>query len=90
MIIGPTAPQAAFKLNEFIDDPISMYLSDIYTVSVNLAGLPAISVPAGFANDLPVGMQIIGNYFAESRLLNVAHQFQLATDWHQQSPKGFE
>ncbi len=90
VIIGPTAPQTAFKLNEFIDDPISMYLSDIYTVSVNLAGLPAISVPAGFADDLPVGMQIIGNYFAESRLLNIAHQFQLTTDWHQQSPKGFE
>jgi len=90
VIIGPTAPQPAFKLNELIDDPISMYLSDIYTVSVNLAGLPAISIPAGFANGLPVGMQIIGNYFAESRLLNIAHQFQQATDWHQQSPKGFE
>ena len=90
VIIGPTAPQTAFKLNEFIDDPISMYLSDIYTVSVNLAGLPAISIPAGFANELPVGMQIIGNYFAESRLLNIAHQFQQATDWHQQSPAGFE
>jgi len=90
VIIGPSAPQAAFKLNEFVDDPISMYLSDIYTVSVNLAGLPAISIPAGFTNKLPVGMQIIGNYFAESRLLNIAHQFQQATDWHQQSPKGFE
>jgi aspartyl-tRNA(Asn)/glutamyl-tRNA(Gln) amidotransferase subunit A len=90
VIIGPTAPQPAFKLNELIDDPISMYLSDIYTVSVNLAGLPAISIPTGFANGLPVGMQIIGNYFAESRLLNIAHQFQQATDWHQQSPKGFE
>ena len=90
VIIGPTAPQPAFKLNELIDDPISMYLSDIYTVSVNLAGLPAISIPAGFANGLPVGMQIIGNYFAESRLLNIAHQFQQATDWHQQSPIGFE
>ena len=90
VIIGPTAPQPAFKLNELMDDPISMYLSDIYTVSVNLAGLPAISIPAGFANKLPVGMQIIGNYFAESRLLNIAHQFQQVTDWHQQSPKGFE
>jgi len=90
VIIGPSSPQAAFKLNEFVDDPISMYLSDIYTVSVNLAGLPAISIPAGFTNKLPVGMQIIGNYFAESRLLNIAHQFQQATDWHQQSPKGFE
>ena len=90
VIIGPTAPQTAFKLDTFIDDPISMYLSDIYTVSVNLAGLPAISVPAGFTDELPVGMQIIGDYFAESRLLNIAHQFQQATDWHQQSPKGFE
>jgi len=90
VIIGPTAPQPAFKLNELMDDPISMYLSDIYTVSVNLAGLPAISIPAGFANKLPVGMQIIGNYFAESKLLNIAHQFQQATDWHQRSPKGAE
>ena len=90
VIIGPTTPQPAFKLNELIDDPISMYLSDIYTVSVNLAGLPAISIPIGFANKLPVGMQIIGDYFAESRLLNIAHQFQQATDWHQQSPDGFE
>ena len=90
IIIGPTAPQPAFKLNELMDDPISMYLSDIYTVSVNLAGLPAISIPAGFANKLPVGMQIIGNYFAESKLLNIAHQFQQATDWHQRSPEGFE
>lgn len=90
VIIGPTAPQAAYKLNELIDDPISMYLSDIYTVSINLAGLPAISIPAGFTEGLPVGMQIIGNYFAESRLLNIAHRFQQVTDWHQQSPKGFE
>lgn len=90
VIIGPTAPATAFKLNELMEDPIAMYLSDIYTVSVNLAGLPAITIPAGFANELPVGMQIIGNYFAESKLLNIAHQFQQATDWHQQSPKGFE
>ena len=73
-----------------MDDPIAMYLSDIYTVSVNLAGLPAISIPAGFADKLPVCMQIIGNYFGESRLLNIAHRFQQVTDWHQQSPKGFE
>jgi aspartyl-tRNA(Asn)/glutamyl-tRNA(Gln) amidotransferase subunit A len=90
VIIGPTAPRPAFKLGELMDDPISMYLSDIFTVSVNLAGLPAISIPAGFSDTLPVGMQIIGNYFAESRLLNIAHQFQQVTDWHQQSPKGFE
>ena len=67
-----------------------MYLSDIYTVSVNLAGLPALSVPAGFVNHLPVGMQMIGNYFSESQLLNIAHQFQLVTDWHKQIPEGFQ
>ena len=90
VIAGPTATGTAFKLNEMIDDPISMYLSDLYTVSVNLAGLPAISVPAGFVNNLPVGMQLIGNYFEESRLLNIAHQYQKATDWHLQIPGGFE
>ncbi|OGT29423.1 MAG: aspartyl/glutamyl-tRNA amidotransferase subunit A [Gammaproteobacteria bacterium RBG_16_51_14] len=90
IIIGPTAPGPAFKLNERMDDPISMYLSDIYTVSVNLAGLPALSVPAGFVNHLPVGMQMIGNYFSESQLLNIAHQFQLVTDWHKQIPEGFQ
>jgi aspartyl-tRNA(Asn)/glutamyl-tRNA(Gln) amidotransferase subunit A len=90
VIAGPTATGTAFKLNEKINDPISMYLSDIYTVSVNLAGLPAISVPAGFSNKLPVGMQLIGNYFEESRLLNIAHQFQQATDHHKAIPGGFE
>ena len=89
VIIGPTAPGTAFGLNELIDDPITMYLSDIYTVSVNLAGLPAISVPAGMLDNLPVGMQIIGNYFTESRLLNVAHCFQSVTDWHNNIPRGF-
>ena len=89
VIIGPTAPGTAFGLNELIDDPITMYLSDIYTVSVNLAGLPAISVPAGMLDNLPVGMQIIGNYFTESRLLNVAHRFQSVTDWHNNIPRGF-
>jgi aspartyl-tRNA(Asn)/glutamyl-tRNA(Gln) amidotransferase subunit A len=90
VIAGPTATGTAFKLNEKINDPISMYLSDIYTVSVNLAGLPAISVPAGFSNKLPVGMQLIGNYFEESRLLNIAHRFQQATDHHKAIPGGFE
>ena len=85
-----TATGTAFKLNEKLNDPISMYLSDIYTVSVNLAGLPAISVPAGFVNNLPVGMQLIGNYFEESRLLNIAHQFQQVTDHHNKVPGGFE
>jgi aspartyl-tRNA(Asn)/glutamyl-tRNA(Gln) amidotransferase subunit A len=90
VIAGPTATGTAFKLNEMINDPVSMYLSDIYTVSVNLAGLPAISMPAGFVNNLPVGMQLIGNYFEESRLLNIAHQFQQATDHHKAIPEGFE
>jgi len=90
VIAGPTATGTAFKLNEKLDDPVNMYLSDIYTVSVNLAGLPAISVPAGFVNQLPVGMQLIGNYFEESRLLNIAHQYQQVTDWHQQIPEAYQ
>jgi aspartyl-tRNA(Asn)/glutamyl-tRNA(Gln) amidotransferase subunit A len=89
VIIGPTAPGPAFRINELLDDPVTMYLSDIYTVSVNLAGLPAISLPAGMLGGLPVGMQVIGNYFAESRLLNIAHQFQQATHWHTLAPEGF-
>ena len=87
VIMGPTAPSTAFRLGDKVDDPITMYLSDIYTIAVNLAGLPAVSIPAGFANQLPVGLQIIGKYFAEARLLNVAHQYQRVTDWHQYIPK---
>ena len=90
VIAGPTATGTAFKLNEMMGDPVSMYRSDLYTVSANLAGLPAISIPAGFVNNLPVGMQLIGNYFEESRLLNIAHRFQQATDHHKAMPKGFE
>jgi aspartyl-tRNA(Asn)/glutamyl-tRNA(Gln) amidotransferase subunit A len=86
VIIGPTTPAPAFKLNELIDDPIAMYLSDIYTVSVNLAGLPALTIPAGNIDNLPIGMQIIGNYFKESQLLNIAHRFQQVTDWHTKIP----
>ena len=89
VIMGPTTPMPAFRLNELLDDPVSMYLSDIFTVSVNLAGLPAISIPAVFAGRLPVGLQIIGDYFSESRLLNLAHQYQQQTDWHKQIPGGF-
>ena len=90
VIMGPTSPTAAFKLNEKTNDPLSMYLSDIYTIAVNLAGLPGMSIPAGFtANGLPVGLQLIGNYFQEARLLNIAHHYQLATDWHKRLPKGF-
>ncbi|MFO8023756.1 Asp-tRNA(Asn)/Glu-tRNA(Gln) amidotransferase subunit GatA [Thiohalophilus sp.] len=90
VIMGPTAPGPAFKLGEKAGDPITMYLSDIYTIAANLAGLPAMSVPAGFVNNLPVGLQIIGNYFDEARLLNVAHRYQQVTDWHQRIPEGFE
>ena len=89
MIMGPTSPSTAFKLGEKGDDPVQMYLSDIYTIAVNLAGLPGMSIPCGFgANDMPVGLQIIGNYFDEARMLNVAHQYQLATDWHARAPQG--
>jgi len=90
IIMGPTAPSVAFKLGAKADDPVSMYLSDIYTIAVNLAGLPAMSVPAGFSNGLPVGLQMIGNYFDEARLLNVGHQYQQVSDWHARSPQGFE
>ena len=90
VIMGPTAPGTAFKLGEKSDDPISMYLSDIYTIAVNLAGLPGMSIPAGFANGMPVGLQLVGNYFDEARLLNIAHQYQQETDWHTRIPSGFE
>jgi len=90
VIMGPTAPSVAFKLGEKADDPVGMYLSDIYTIAVNLAGLPAISLPAGFCNGLPAGLQVIGNYFDESRLLNVGHRYQQVSDWHTRSPQGFE
>ncbi len=89
VIMGPTSPTVAFNLGEKSDDPVSMYLSDIYTIAVNLAGLPGISIPAGFVSGRPVGLQIIGNYFAEERLLNVAHRFQQATDWHTRIPEEF-
>ena len=87
LIAGPTTPTVAFGIGEKSDDPVQMYLGDIYTVAVNLAGLPGLSHPAGFgAGGMPVGLQLIGNYFAEARLLNAAHQFQQATDWHTRAP----
>ena len=77
----------AYGIGEKSSDPVQMYLGDIYTVAVNLAGLPGLSHPAGFGKDgLPVGLQLIGNYFTEARLLNTAHQFQQATDWHSRAP----
>jgi aspartyl-tRNA(Asn)/glutamyl-tRNA(Gln) amidotransferase subunit A len=90
VIMGPTAPGTAFRLGEKSDDPVTMYLSDIYTIAVNLAGLPGMSIPAGFVGGLPVGLQLIGNYFEEGRLLNVAHRYQQVTDWHRRMPEGFE
>jgi aspartyl-tRNA(Asn)/glutamyl-tRNA(Gln) amidotransferase subunit A len=90
VIMGPTAPSTAFRLGEKSDDPVTMYLSDIYTIAVNLAGLPGMSIPAGFVGGLPVGLQLIGNYFEEGRLLNVAHRYQQVTDWHRRMPEGFE
>ena len=89
VIMGPTSPSTAFNLGEKGDDPVQMYLSDIYTIAVNLAGLPGMSIPAGFGNNgRPVGLQIIGNYFDEARMLNVAHQYQLANNSHTQKPAG--
>jgi aspartyl-tRNA(Asn)/glutamyl-tRNA(Gln) amidotransferase subunit A len=90
VIVGPTSPSTAFRLGEKAGDPVQMYLSDIYTIAVNLAGLPGISIPAGFHGGLPVGLQIIGNHFEEERLLNAAHRFQRETDWHTCIPKGCE
>ena len=90
VIMSPVAPSPAFKFGEKSKDPVSMYLEDIYTLATNLAGLPGMSVPAGMINDLPVGLQLIGNYFDESRLLNCAHQFQTATDWHTKTPTGLK
>jgi aspartyl-tRNA(Asn)/glutamyl-tRNA(Gln) amidotransferase subunit A len=89
MIMGPTAPTTAFRLGEKADDPVSMYLSDTYTIAANLAGLPAMSVPAGFVDGLPVGLHLVGNYFEEGRLLNAGHQYQQVTDWHTRTPPGF-
>ncbi|WP_101757623.1 Asp-tRNA(Asn)/Glu-tRNA(Gln) amidotransferase subunit GatA [Oceanicoccus sp. KOV_DT_Chl] len=86
IIMGPTVPNTAFKLGEKSNDPVSMYLEDIYTISTNLAGLPGMSIPAGLVEGKPAGLQLTGNYFAEAKMLNVAHKFQQATDWHQQQP----
>ena len=90
VIMGPTSPSTAFKLGEKAADPVQMYLSDIYTIAVNLAGLPGMSVPCGLVGGLPVGLQLIGNYFAEASLLNVAHRYQQATDWHLRRPPGLD
>ncbi|MCP5215896.1 MAG: Asp-tRNA(Asn)/Glu-tRNA(Gln) amidotransferase subunit GatA [Pseudomonadales bacterium] len=90
VIMGPTSPSTAFNLGEKTSDPVSMYLADIFTISTNLAGLPGMSVPCGMVNNKPVGLHLIGNYFDEARLLNIAHRYQQATDWHQQKPNNIE
>jgi len=89
VLLGPVTPSVAFKLGEKSDDPIQMYLSDIYTIAINLAGLPAMSIPCGFLDSKPVGLHMIGNYFSEQRLLNIAHRYQQVTDHHLQVPAGF-
>ena len=90
VIMGPSAPSVAFKSGEKQEDPLAMYFQDIFTISTNLAGLPAMSIPAGFVNELPVGLQLIGNHFEESKILNAAHIFQKNTDWHLHTPKGID
>ena len=90
LLIGPTTPTPAFDIGAKIDDPVTMYLNDIYTIGANLAGLPGISVPCGYVDGLPVGLQLIGPHFSEGKLLNAAHQFQQTTEWHRHAPRGYE
>ena len=89
-IFAPTSPTTAFNIGEKTSDAVEMYLSDIYTTPVNLAGLPAVSIPVGFSNNLPVGMQIVGNYFSENNILSIADLFQKKTDWHKKIPEVFD
>lgn len=89
VIFSPTTPNPAWKIGEKVGDPVSQYLEDIYTITANLVGIPALSMPVGFANGLPVGGQLLAPYFAEGLLLNIAHQYQQVTDWHCQVPNGF-
>jgi aspartyl-tRNA(Asn)/glutamyl-tRNA(Gln) amidotransferase subunit A len=90
LLVGPTTPTPAFAIGAKIDDPVTMYLNDIYTIGANLAGLPALSVPCGFIDGLPMGLQLIGPHFSEARLLGAAHQFQRVTTWHTHAPAGYE
>ncbi len=89
VLIGPTSPTTAFELGAKVDDPITMYLNDIYTIGANLAGVPAMSIPCGFIKELPVGLQLMGPAFSEARLLNAAHRYQRETDWHRRIPQAF-
>ena len=90
VIAGPTTPTPAFKLGDKTDDPITMYLNDIYTIGANLAGLPGMSTPCGFVDGLPVGLHLVGPHWSEETLLRTAHQYQQQTDWHTQCPGGYE
>ena len=90
LLIGPTTPTPAFDIGAKIDDPVTMYLNDIYTIGANLAGLPGLSLPCGFVDGLPMGLQLIGPHFSEDRLLCAGHRYQLATDWHTRAPQGYE
>jgi aspartyl-tRNA(Asn)/glutamyl-tRNA(Gln) amidotransferase subunit A len=89
VLIGPTTPTPAFAIGAKVDDPVTMYLNDIYTIGANLAGLPGISMPCGFIDGLPVGLQLIGPHFSEAKLLNAGHAYQCATDWHTHTPRGY-
>ena len=92
VVVGPTSPSVAFPIGAKASDPVQMYLNDIYTIPANLAGLPGLSIPCGFAGEsgsLPVGLHLVGNYFSEARMLEVAHRYQQATDWHQRTPAGY-
>jgi aspartyl-tRNA(Asn)/glutamyl-tRNA(Gln) amidotransferase subunit A len=89
LVIGPTSPTVAFPIGAKTADPVQMYLNDIYTIPANLAGLPAASIPCGFgAGGLPVGLHLVGNYFSEAKILNLAHRYQRETDWHRREPQG--
>jgi aspartyl-tRNA(Asn)/glutamyl-tRNA(Gln) amidotransferase subunit A len=90
LLIGPTTPTPAFAIGAKIDDPVTMYLNDIYTIGANLAGLPGLSMPCGYVDNLPMGLQLIGPHFSEGKLLNAAHQFQQSTEWHKHAPHGYE
>jgi aspartyl-tRNA(Asn)/glutamyl-tRNA(Gln) amidotransferase subunit A len=90
LVIGPTTPTPAFDIGAKINDPVTMYLNDIYTIGANLAGLPGVSLPCGFVDELPMGLQLVGPHFAEAKLLNAAHQFQNATEWHRHAPRGYD
>jgi aspartyl-tRNA(Asn)/glutamyl-tRNA(Gln) amidotransferase subunit A len=90
VILGPSAPSVAFPIGDKKEDPLKMYMQDVYTISTNLAGLPGLSMPGGLMNNLPVGIQLIGNYFSEAKLLNIAHVFQTNTNWHNLTPEEFK